>query len=132
MYLGEYQLGDWLPLVWKNDSNPDDAPTATIYDEDGTAVVSELKISLGDRGHTGWFEREYLLGSGFSTGAHFILYEWEESASARATIDHFTILPGGNANGAYEALAFVDAPGADYVVGQTADGDLELRRGPYL
>lgn len=139
MYLGDYQLGDRLPLeVFCQTAaglpvEPDDAPVATVYAGSSTTSVVSLALPPSDRfGAAGLFQQTVHLDGRFNTGRYNVLFSWLASGSPRVSLARFLVLPGGDARGAVIALAFYQQPQAQFLVHQTDAGRLLRGRNPRL
>ena len=137
-----YALGEWLSVhVLCRDTNDDPvaptaAPTYTIYtnadDSSPTGYDTVTFEPYNQDALTGWFHTVVHLGSGLSTGQHRLLVEWAENGNAHNLLHRFEIVAGGNTSGAYTQLHAQRYPHAEFVIGQTDSGSLELNRSPYL
>lgn len=134
-WLGEYFLGEWVSIPLVAASNPDAAPTVTIYKANDTPVTGADTITMppfAQGEQDGFFNRDVQLDANFSAGRYQVLVEYAISASNRAEQHFFQVKAGGNAKGAYVALHYYPRPHAKYLVGQLDDGTLEFRRGPKI
>lgn len=140
MYRGQAQLGEeiYVGVPCRNASRspalPDESPTMRVYDHTGTLVVSR-QIPVQDRyGTTGLFADRLFLGSLFNVGRYFVLYTWttDSGAFSGAELDLFDILTGGDADGQFLSLFFVETAQADFLVGQTNGGILTHNRNPRI
>lgn len=149
MSRGRRQLGQFIHLSLTTvdgsgvPTNPDTAPTITVYDTSDNRIINAKPIAPQGIGRTGLFGIDLMLscqdtmgvGYGtveFTTGQYVVLYKWTISGTERRRLDRFEILPGGNCKGAYTALEFYERPQANYLVGALENGEVEKRRGPYL
>lgn len=139
--LGEYFQGEWVsvPLACSDtsdtESNPDAAPTVSIYKADDTPITGADDATippLAEGERVGFFNRDFQLDSNFSAGRYIVLVEYAVSGSNKADLHFFRVVSGGNANGAYIAMHYYPRPHGKYIVGQLDDGTLEFRRGPKL
>lgn len=151
-YLGRFQLGQFvhLSLITSNTAEeypdaptaPDAAPTFSIYNSDGSKVITNKRMPLQHPSETALFAVDQMLaclsalGPAYGTvefeegRSYFVRYEWLISTAAFARIDYFDVIPGGDCRGAYTALEFYERPQADYMVGALENGTVEKRRGP--
>ena len=137
-YLGGFQVGDVVPVtVQCHDgsrvpTDPSAAPTVRVYSAAGSTIETDLKMSRHPhRGETGLFLLRLFLDGDYSEGHYEVRVAYTVSVARRPRF-RFQVLPGGNAKGAYRALAYYDKTGGDYLVGETDSNELEIRRGPYL
>jgi len=143
MYLGQYQLGDWVFISIRTQTNaalpakPDAAPSAQIYDTNG--IVATLTLpSINRHRATGIFGQRLFLGTlagsgiSYSAGKHFVYYEWAISATAGASLDVFDIVASGHADGTPVAMTHYDRPHADFLLFQLDGGKLVRGRNPQV
>lgn len=139
MYLGDYQLGDRLPLeVFCQNAaglpvEPDAAPVATVYAGSATtSVVSQLLPPADRFGAPGLFQHTMHLDGRFNTGRYNVLFSWLASGSPRVSLARFYVLPNGNAAGAVIAMTHYRQPQAEFLVQQLDSGRLVKGRNPRL
>ncbi len=138
MFLGRFQLGDFLPLtVQAMTSSGEVAPTAapnyTIYDSSDAIVTGadDVKMPPLDKAvRTGWFAAEHRLNSAFSTGRYNVRIEWASSGSNYGREYSFEVVAGGNATGAYVGAEFFTPAHGNFIVGLSDGGTLESRKNP--
>lgn len=138
MFIGRFQLGDFLPLsvqcmTSSGEVAPTAAPNYTIYNSSDTIVTGadDVKLPPLDKSIlTGWFAGEHQLGSNFSNGIYTVRIEWASGGSNYAKVFGFQIVPGGNSTGAYIGMEFFTPPHANYVVGMSDAGTVEGRKNP--
>lgn len=107
-------------------ASPDEAPQATVYSADGTAVVSDIKLPpLGD---DNVFGRAWRVS--IAAGDYLVRYLWEVSSVEKVRTEPLKVLPGGDAEGAYRNLTFYEPPHARFVVGQQESDKDTFRRNP--
>lgn len=135
------QLGQFVMLSLFTESKttkntpatPDNAPTYSIYNSSGTAVISDKPMPKWGYGTTAQYGLDLFLNSTFSAGDYCAHMEWEEGGTANARIMPFTVQPGSpSSKGVYHSLFYYDRPHAKFLVGATEDGTLEYRRNPYI
>lgn len=136
MFLGHFQLGSLLPLsVWCRTNagvptEPDAAPCAHIFDEDGDAVYATVLPILDRQRITGYFHHVINLDGRFSVGRHSILYNYTIATNPLADQAEFEIVAGGDARGSGIATHFFRQSAADYVLLQHDSGQLEKLKNP--
>jgi len=136
MWIGEYQLGDLLPVVlWvrsgKTPTLPDAPPRAIIYSS--TAQVESFLLPIVDqREETAIFHRQAALDGKYSTGQHVIQLVYAISSVVKAEIHRFNVLPGGNANGTGIAMEYFAVQPIRYLLVQNDSGALIRRKNPVL
>ncbi len=137
MYLGRYQLGEYIQIPVQTHSGsieevaPTAAPQISIYKTNDTPILNASRMAPQDRPtRTGWFTTNILLDSTYSAGRYFGTITWAYSGSNYSDQFTFEVVAGGNAYGPYENIDFYERPHADYVVGFTASGTTEFRRNP--
>lgn len=137
LWLGRFQLGDFLPIpvpcrdASRVEVSPTAAPNYSIYDGTDTVIVDDLKMVPHDKPtRTGWFYAEHQLGSGFAVGRYNGLIQWASGGNAFAKEFCFEIVAGGSASGAYIGLEYQASPQARFVVGLVDSGSVEQRKNP--
>lgn len=137
MNLGRYQLGDTVPItiqtVAANDvpTDPTSVPTIRTYTSAGTLIDTDLKVPRLGVGTTGLFRKNLFLGSTYAAGKYCVRASYTVT-NLKCPLFFFEVLPGGNAKGAYRALAYYDKMIGDLIVGETDTGELEIKQRPYL
>jgi hypothetical protein len=139
-YLGRYQQGEELPLRVQcvdaagAPADPAAVPAATVYRDGATPTLLEtVALAAQLRGvEVGVFGRPHFLGPLYATaGPHKVLYRWQDAGGvAHCLPAYFTLLPGGDADGAVIALAYAERPDARYLIYQTDGGRLVRGRNP--
>lgn len=139
MYLGDFQLGDRVPLTvfCTNASgapvSPDAAPAVSIFLEGASAPAFSMRLPPADRVNTpGLFLHALHLDGRFTTGEYVAHVSWLASGAARATLLRFGVLPGGHADGAVIAMYPYRRPHADFLVQQTDGRKLLRGRNPVV
>lgn len=134
---GRYHIGEEvaLALLTKNSSGvptaPDTAPTYSIYNAGGTAIVSNRKMPPVEKGATtGMFGCGQLLTNEYSEGQYTVLYKWTISAFNGEVVEKFEVLPGGDGSGNNVAMAILRKPHTTYVVRQLTSGKIAAGRNP--
>lgn len=108
-FLGEYQLGERVPLslvtVDANDTPtlPDAAPQADVYS--GSALVASVKLPVVDLARR-VFGLRLPLASGFATGAYDVAFRWFLSGTENGTTARFEVRAGGHAEGSVIGLTY--------------------------
>lgn len=108
-FLGEYQLGDRVPLslvtVNADDTPtlPDAAPQADIYS--GSALVASVRLPVLDLTRQ-VFGLRLPLASGFATGAYDVAFRWLLSGTENGATARFEVRAGGNAEGTVIGLTY--------------------------
>lgn len=112
---------------------PDAAPTFRVYSEAGGSAVVTGSLPPTERYQTtGLFEHMLPLNSSFSAGRYYVIYKWAISSTNYADMDAFEVLAGGDANGMFNSLFFLDKPAGDWILGITDMGTVSLHRGPHV
>lgn len=141
MYLGQYQLGDWVDfnvrttnasrVVTQPHVSGDRAPTVHVY-QGSTHIESFRMPVLEPSAITGLFYGRFQLDSSYSTGNCLIAVTW--SVSSQGFFGHkeyrFAVVPGGSASGAVMAMEELDRPTGLHVVGEYDTGVLFQGRNP--
>lgn len=137
MYLGRFQLGEFVPLsldcrtTAATEVSPTAAPTVSIYKTNDTAVLDAKSLAPYIKGQlTGHFRGEVFLNSSYSAGRYHGIFSWASGGSTYRQEFSFEVVAGGNVKGEYIGLRYYRRPHADYVVGLTDGGVLEFRRNP--
>lgn len=139
MFLGKFQLGEWLPLslVTHNASGtptlPDAAPTAKIVDSSGTTVDTiNMPIGKSKAFITAGFEHIHRLDSDYSAGVYMIFYRWATGSGAfsGAQSQQFEIVAGGDSDGNVMGMTWMPKPQSADVVYQLDGGGLRAGRNP--
>lgn len=137
MYLGRYQLGEYIQIPTQTQTSgleevaPTAAPTISIYKATDTPILDDAKMAPQDKPtRTGWFTTNIMLDTAFSEGRYFGTINWAYSGSNYSDQFTFEIVGGGHIQGPYENIDFYERPHADYVVGFSCRGELEFRRNP--
>lgn len=133
MYLGDFQLGDRLPVAVLCTSaaglpqSPDEAPFASFCHADDTTPALSLALPPADPlNATGLFMLTVHADGRFKEGDWTANVSWTVSGSPRAELRRFTILPGGHKDGSIVAMHHYRRPHADFLIQQT-DGRKLLR-----
>ena len=106
-YLGEYQLGDMVPLsmVSVNASGtptlPDAAPYCDLFS--ASAHIATFKLPVLDLTRR-LFGFQLPLGAAYATGTYDVVYRWLLSASELGASARFEIVPGGHGDGSIIAM----------------------------
>lgn len=139
MFRGRVQLGDEVILgiqCYDSSGNPvapDAAPTLSIYDSSGSAVLKDKTFPPRDQQNaTGLFEHFVRLGADYSTGFYSVFYKWSSSAFNGRESDWFEIMEGGPREGAVIAMHFFETPGADFLVQQLDSGQIKRGKNPKI
>lgn len=134
-HMGQYQLGDELPLFLKTTladapDTPSNHPTAEIRSASG--MIHFGRIPADDQGSAvGVFRGPVMLDQRFSVGRHHVIYRWIDSGSnARVSISSFRLVAGGSADGAVIAIHSVVRPQANFLLYATDDGRIIRGRNP--
>jgi hypothetical protein len=136
VYLGQYQLGDRLPIrVFCSDSDdlpvePDEAPRACLRNASGVAVPDLWIPPLNRSGSPGLFQYPLHLDARFSTGYYAVEISWKVSGSPRATVVQFQIVAGGDPEGAVLSMYAFSRPHAEFLVYQTDSAKIHKGRNP--
>lgn len=132
-YLGDFQLGDRLPIkvLCTNAAglpiSPDEAPTASFYAAGSATAAFSVALPAADpTDATGLFLLAVHLDGRLSEGNYAVQLAWTVSGSPRAELRKFTVIPGGNKDGAVVAMYHYRRPHADFLIQQT-DGRKLLR-----
>lgn len=133
-FLGEYQLGDLVPLslvtVDADDTPtlPDAAPQADIYS--GSALVASVKLPVVDLTRR-VFGLRLPLSSAFAAGSYDVAFRWLLSATENGATARFEVRAGGHAEGSVIGLSYfqpnLERPA---VVFQTDGGFVGAYRNP--
>jgi hypothetical protein len=95
MYLGQYQLGDRLPIrVLCSDADdlpvePDEAPRACVRNVSGVAVPDLWLPPLDRTSAPGLFQYPLHLDARFATGYYVAEISWKAGGNPRATACSF-------------------------------------------
>lgn len=137
MDLGRHMLGEWVrvPIVCTDADGDAVAPTAApvlnCYGSSDTPVVDDKSTPPFRKGVlTGHFVYEIRLSDAFSAGRYDVLVTYSFSGGTGAKQYSFTVVAGGNDDGAYLALMHADYPHNDFVIGQLDADSLEFRKRP--
>lgn len=139
VYFGRFQQGTEVPLTLQTDSadgvteDPASIPHVTIYLDDGTpGIVETLPIPADLRGvEDGVFRRPLFLNTLYGEGRYLVVMKWLDSGGvARTQLGSFTVLPGGDADGAVIAMYQLVRPDATYLMRQCDSGRLIRGRNP--
>lgn len=136
MFLGHYQLGSLLPLrLWCRThagvpTEPDAAPCAHIFDENGAIAYATILPILDRQRITGYFHRRITLDARFSPQRYSVLYNYAIGGNPLVDQAEFEIQPGGDASGAGISMHFFRQSAADYVLLQNDAGTLQKRKNP--
>jgi hypothetical protein len=135
-WIGEYQLGDRLPLtLWVRSSDsptlPDNPPRAIIYS--GTKQIENFLLPVVDQpNETALFRTIVNLDGKYSTGKHLVQFIYALSSVIKSEVDSFEILPGGNVNGTGLSMDFFTVNPNRYVLVHTDIGSLVRRKNPMV
>lgn len=136
MYLGEFMLGDRVPLglMCQEPTGlpvlPDAAPYASVMNTDGEIAVS-LRVPPQDVATApGVFGIALHLDSRFSIGRYSAHYSWTDGGESRVGVDVFDVIPGGHPDGAIIALYPYHRPQAEFLIQQTDGRKLLKGRNP--
>lgn len=136
MYRGRKSIGDELLLSVQTataagvPSLPAASPTARVYDNSGTLVLSKA-IPVADSGDvTGLFAYTLFLDGRFSTGAYSVIYRYSVSGDVLQQTDTFDVIAGGQARGTVFAMYDYRRPEADILIEATSGGQLTNQRNP--
>jgi hypothetical protein len=136
MFLGHYQLGSLLPLcVWCRThagvpTEPDAAPCAHIFAEDGSVAYAATLPILDRQRITGYFHDRLNLDGRFSTQRYSILYNYTIATNPLVDQAEFEVVAGGDARGSGISMQLVRQHAADYVLLQSHAGQLERLKNP--
>lgn len=137
MYLGRYQLGQYVPLrlvtqtVAGAPTLPDAAPT--LYTWSGTSKIETLLVpAIDQKRTTAMFFLPLFLGSLYAVGNYRVVYQWANSSVTNQAVDTFEIVTGGDALGDVAAMHAYDCPDGTFVVRQVGRGLLTVGRGPHV
>jgi len=136
MWLGEYKLGDRLPLnLWVRSSSaptlPDDPPRAIVSST--SAQVESLLMPVKDQlNETALFFTQVCLDGKYSTGMHLVQYIYQLSSTVTSEIHTFNILGGGDDDGTGIAMEYFSVSPSEYLLVQSDNGNLIRRKNPRL
>lgn len=134
MYLGEFQLGDMLPVsMWclsgDTPTNPDAIPNVTVWST--TAIVETVSIPIFDQNNiTGFFRHLLNLDGKYSTGKHTVISRYTMSGVEKVEKSDFEIIAGGDASGAGIAMEYFRPGIPAYVLYQADTGVLLRKKNP--
>jgi len=112
---------------------PDAAPTYSIYNSAGTALVTNRKMPPVDIGsQVGYFGCGHLLSDIFAEGQYVVLYKYAISSTQYRKDEKFEVMPGGNGGGNCISMGVLRKPHATYVVRQLTSGKLTAGRNPRI
>lgn len=136
-WIGEYQLGDSLPLrIRVTDANgaptlPDNPPRAIVSSSGGQ--VESLLLPIRDRSdETAFFQTTVILDGKYETGKHSIQYLFTISGTQKSTLDEFNILPGGDPTGTGIAMEFFGVSPNRFLLVQNDGGQLVKKKNPRI
>lgn len=136
-WLGEYKLGDRLPLVlWvRNGSGvptlPDDAPRAIVSND--TEMIESKLLPIHDKSNTtALFLSDVNLDGKYDTGNHTVQYLWESNGTVLSAMQYFTILGGGDPQGTGIAMEYFAVNPTKYLLVQSDNGTLVRRKNPRI
>lgn len=136
MFIGRFQLGDFVPLlVWcRNNAGtpaqPTAHPTARIYDGGGTLVQTH-DLPLVDSADTlGRFRFDLPLGSQYAVGYYTAKIDYTISAVVYSELQDFQVLAGGHSDGGLIAAELYNSPNSPWLVAETDRGALLAHRNP--
>lgn len=129
MFIGLFQLGDWVPLHHQVltsgvASAPSTSPTAEIYNSSASLFVTVTLAGFRPEIETGMFFGRYQLTS---TGRHMVVYK--EGSGVR-NVECFDV-EGGSINGAVISAFTVNRPEGDSIFFETDVGVVYQGLGPY-
>lgn len=136
MYLGQYQLGDRVPIrVFCSDADdlpvePDEAPRANIANASGVAIHSLWLPPLSRTLSPGLFQHPLHLDARLATGFYRVELSWKVSGNARAAVDQFEIVDAGHEAGSVISMYAFSRPQAEFLVYQTDGKKLYKGRNP--
>lgn len=139
VYAGRYQQGEELPLALATctaagvPADPDDDPVVSVYrDASPPVLVETRKLAAADRGlGPGSFRLPLFLGPLYSApGRHLLVFRYAVGGAGRSVPGAFTLLPGGNADGAVIAQTFVARPDANHLIAECDSGRFIRGRNP--
>jgi len=133
---GRYHIGGEaaMAVLTKDSSgvptNPDSAPTYSIYNSAGTPIIANRKMPPVEKLQvTGQFGCGQFLGYEFSEGTYMVLYKWTIGGFNGAEIENIEVLPG-DGGGDNIAMAILRKPHATFVLRQLTSGKLAAGRNP--
>ncbi len=144
-YLGRKQLGEHILLQCTTVTGagvptaPDDAPRITILKPDGTTLLENKRIpAVNKNRYTGEFHYNLFVGANphvptdeeFETGKYHVVFEWEISSTAGASVSTFDVVAGGNASGQVVSMYWYERPSGGYMVMQLDSGTIIAGRNP--
>lgn len=133
-YLGRFHVGQSIPLglasmnTTRVPTAPDEAPLAKIYNASGT-LQETIDLPLASAAKF-YFQKRSRLGSGYSAGRHFVIYQWLIGGVTYQVADTFDVLSGGDADGGVIAMDVSNLPTGRHVVFETETGTLKSGRNP--
>lgn len=138
IYIGRYQLGDWVPLRIQATNGsltptlPDDCPLMAVYSAAGSKVV-EKKIPVLERyAVTGLFAFRLFLDGSYSAGSYMVKYQWLISSAPFIEVNTFEIVAGGHVDGSAIASAWYERPHGKFLVRQMDSHKLVEGRNPRI
>ena len=132
MYIGEFQLGDLLPLqlytktVGGVGTLPDDPPRAIVCSTSGQ-VESHLLPTTDERSTVGRFWHCIPIDARYVEGQYWIQYLYVVTGNIISTLESFRVVPGGHERGTGVSMTHFRRPPNDFILMQT-DGGLLLRK----
>lgn len=138
MYLGEYRLGDTVPLLLRTvnaagtPTEPNDCPQLVVWQ--GSTDLYRAELPIIERAvNAGTFSLGLFLGAGFAEGNCSIQYRYVlPSNYIGSSEDTFRIVAGGNADGAVTSMYFYDRPQAKFIVHGTETGRILKGKNPSI
>lgn len=136
MYLGRYQLGEYVPLrvLCLNGSqvpaDPDACPLVDLRSASGKPVSGEGLPVLDKHATTGLFGSGLYLDEAFSEGAYSVQFTWLVGGTLYSSLARFQVAPGGGASGQVIAMCSYERPHARFLVQQRTSGRIYKGRNP--
>lgn len=130
MWIGLFQLGDWVPLHHQVltagvAAVPATQVTAKIYNSSLTLVDTITLSPVNPDVWTGLFTGRWQV---ITAAGRIVVYE--EGTNAVKHVERFDV-EGGDVKGSVVALHSFRAPEGDYVIAQADTGTVYQGRGPY-
>lgn len=136
-WLGEYKLGDRLPLqLWVRSSDaptlPDAPPRAIVMSSAGDQIQSKLLPIHDTKSTTALFLSEICLDGKYATGAHVVQFLYTISSVVMSELHRFNITAGGNVNGTGMAMEYFSVSPNEFLLVQNDNGSLIRLRNPVI
>lgn len=138
MYKGQCRQGGEIILgVLCTDASgaaaaPDTAPLAEVWTAMSAKALARTIPSMDSGRQTGLFSYRLFLGRGFEAGQYRVVYRYKVAGTSFVAEDAFTVLPGGDPDGAVISMTQYVRPGARWIVQQLESGANVAGKNPFI